>query len=95
MATTRAWRDHHRYERWDMAELIELQRQHSAEAFLTTEKDWVRLSPVQRKTLENAAPLHVAKLVVRLLDEPAAVEQLLGLLPANVRERAPELRQAP
>jgi tetraacyldisaccharide 4'-kinase len=95
MATTRAWRDHHRYEPWDIAELIELQRQHGAEAFLTTEKDWVRLSPVQRKTLENAAPLHAAKLVVRLLDEPAALEQLLGLLPGNLRERAAELKQAP
>lgn len=95
IATTRAWRDHHRYEPWDIAELIELRRQHGAEAFLTTEKDWVRLSPVQRKTLENAVPLHVAKLVVRLLDESAALEQLLGLLPGNLRERAAELRQAP
>ncbi len=89
----RAWRDHHRYTQADLAELIELRRQHEAEAFLTTEKDMVRLHPEQQRMLEGAAPLRAAKLLVRLRDEPAAIDQLLSLLPEFRPERmAKQLR---
>lgn len=89
----RAWRDHHRYTQADLAELIELRRQHEAEAFLTTEKDMVRLHPEQQRMLGGAAPLRAAKLLVRLRDEPAAVGQLLALLPEFRPERmAKQLR---
>ncbi|MGB6132257.1 MAG: tetraacyldisaccharide 4'-kinase [Acidobacteriaceae bacterium] len=81
VAATRFWRDHHRYGEADISALIALQRQHQAEAFLTTEKDLVRLSASQRQTLQAAAPLHTAKLVVRLRDEGAAIAQILGFLP--------------
>jgi tetraacyldisaccharide 4'-kinase len=91
----RAWRDHHRYAQADIAELIELRRQHDAEAFLTTEKDLVRLTPEQRRVLQSAAPVHVAKLVVRLLDEPVAIDQLCALLPANWRAQLGKLQQIP
>ncbi len=77
---TRSWRDHHRYTCADISALISLQRQHQSQAFLTTEKDLVRLSPSHRQTLQSAAPLHTAKLVVRLRDEGAAMAQLLGFL---------------
>jgi tetraacyldisaccharide 4'-kinase len=77
----RAWRDHHRFTQADVADLIELRRQHDAEGFITTEKDWLRIRAEQRRTLEGAAPLHAAKLVVRLRDEPAALQQLFGMLP--------------
>lgn len=80
---TRAWRDHHAFTSADVAELIELRRQHQAEAFLTTEKDLVRLAPSVRASLEAAAPLHAAPLVVRLRDEDAAVDRLLAALPLN------------
>jgi len=78
---TRAWRDHHRYGSGDIAELLAAQRLHKAEAFLTTEKDLARIAPAQRSILESAAPLHTAKLVLRLADEPACIDQLLSLLP--------------
>jgi tetraacyldisaccharide 4'-kinase len=91
----RAWRDHHRFTQADIAELIELRRQHEAEAFVTTEKDWVRLGPDMRRRLENAGPLRAATLSVRLRDEPAAIDQLLSFLPANGRERTRKLQQAP
>lgn len=83
VAAMRAWRDHHPYSETDAAELIELRRQHDAEAFLTTEKDLVRIPAELRRMLESAAPLHVARLVVRLRDEAAAVDALLGILPLN------------
>jgi tetraacyldisaccharide 4'-kinase len=91
----RAWRDHHHYTQADIAELVELQRQQEAEAFLTTEKDLVRLQPEQRRMLESAAPLHAAKLQVTLADEAIAFQQLCGLLPVNWRKRTGELQQTP
>ncbi len=91
----RAWRDHHAYSESDMAELIELRRQYDAEAFLTTEKDMMRLPVELRHTLESAAPLHAARLVVRLQNEAAAIDQLAGFLPAEWRARLVKVRQAP
>jgi tetraacyldisaccharide 4'-kinase len=95
VAAMRAWRDHHAYTESDVAELIELRRQHEAEAFLTTEKDLVRLPDELRRTLESAAPLHAARLVVRLQDEAAAVEQLAVFLPAQWRASLARVPQVP
>jgi tetraacyldisaccharide-1-P 4'-kinase len=91
----RAWRDHHRFTQADIAELTELHRQHEAEAFVTTEKDWVRLGTDMRRRLERAAPLRAARLSVRLRDEAAAIDQLLALLPANGHEQMSKLQQTP
>jgi tetraacyldisaccharide 4'-kinase len=95
VAAVRAWRDHHAYSERDMAELIELGRQHEAEAFLTTGKDMMRLPAELRHNLESAAPLRAAKLVVRLQDEGTAVDQLIGLLPPESRARLDKVRHAP
>lgn len=84
VAAARFWRDHHRYAEADLAELVALQRQHGAAGFVTTEKDLVRFSAAQRQTLEEALPLHAAKLIVRLRDEGAAIAQILGFLPQTV-----------
>jgi len=91
----RAWRDHQRFTQADVAELIELRRQHEAEVFVTTEKDLVRLGPELQRKLESAAPLRAAKLSVRLRDEAAAVDQLLAFLPPNGQERMGKLQQTP
>jgi tetraacyldisaccharide 4'-kinase len=91
----RAWRDHHQYSSSDIAELLELRRQYDGEAFLTTEKDMMRLGPELCRMLEGGAPLHAAKLVVRLADETAALDQLLALLPLDWRERAANLQRTP
>ncbi|MGC2298458.1 MAG: tetraacyldisaccharide 4'-kinase [Acidobacteriaceae bacterium] len=91
----RAWRDHHRFTQADLVELIELRRQHDAEGFITTEKDWLRLEAEQRRMLEGVAPLHAAKLVVRLCDEPAALQQLFGLLPESWQSRMTKVQQSP
>jgi tetraacyldisaccharide 4'-kinase len=91
----RAWRDHHRFTQADIAELIELGRQHEAEAFVTTEKDWVRLGMEARRRLESAATLQAAKIVVHLRDEVAALDQLLAFLPEKGREGMRKLQQTP
>jgi len=87
IAATRTWRDHRRYTDADISALLALQHQHHAETFLTTEKDLVRLSVPQRQSLGSAAPLQVARLLLRLRDEGAAMAQLLGLLPHSVAVR--------
>jgi tetraacyldisaccharide 4'-kinase len=95
VAAMRGWRDHHRFTEADVAELIELLRQHGGEAFVTTEKDLARLGPELRRRLESAAPLQAAKLSVHLGDEEAAVNELLAFLPAGGRERTGKLQQTP
>ena len=80
---TRAFRDHHRYSDDDMRGLVREAQTNLANAFLTTEKDFVRLSQKQKEMLTSIAPLRVAKLEVRLCDEAAAVSQLETLLQGN------------
>jgi tetraacyldisaccharide 4'-kinase len=79
IAASRSWRDHHRFTAADIADLLVIQRQYPTAAFVTTEKDWVRLAPDHRGSLESAAPLHAAQLTVRLADEPAVIQQILAL----------------
>ncbi len=79
----RAFRDHHRYSDADVQELIREAQAHSANTFLTTEKDFVRLSTRHRDMLASAAALEVARLETRFRDEAAAVRDLEALLPAN------------
>ena len=81
MVATRWWRDHHRYTLGGAAELVELLRQHHADAFVTTAKDFARLDVGTRTALENAAPVHVARLGLTLRDEPMVIDQLMGSLP--------------
>lgn len=80
LAETIAFGDHHRYSPADIAGLVATLRQSNAQYFITTEKDDVRLTPEQRASLEKVAPLRVARLQVSLENEPAVVDQLLGLI---------------
>ncbi|HKR26686.1 MAG TPA: tetraacyldisaccharide 4'-kinase [Acidobacteriaceae bacterium] len=82
---SRTQRDHYVWTDRDIADLVELQRRHSAASFVTTEKDLVRLSPAQRQRLEGAAPLRAVRLRVQLRDEPATIDHLMELLPAGSR----------
>ena len=78
----RVWRDHHAWTADDVAVLAALAQRYGADATLTTEKDWVRLRPEQRQTLEAAAPLRAARLTVNLADEPAILDAVLARLGA-------------
>jgi tetraacyldisaccharide 4'-kinase len=77
IAVTTAFRDHHTCTDADLEHLLELRDQHCAEAFITTEKDWVRLTPEQRTRL---APLDVARLEVVFENEADVTTQLLSLI---------------
>jgi tetraacyldisaccharide 4'-kinase len=76
---SRTARDHYAWTDADVALLVDLQRKHSAAAFVTTEKDLVRLAAEHRQKLEQVAPLHAVRLDVRLEDESACTDQLLRL----------------
>jgi tetraacyldisaccharide 4'-kinase len=76
VAIEKAFPDHHQYTDADIEQLAWTAHSAIARAFLTTEKDFVRLSESQRQRLTAVAPLDVAKLEVCLLDEDAALRQL-------------------
>lgn len=80
LAATRAFRDHHRYTRSDMAALKKLGSRCGAAAFFTTEKDAVKLDAGLRAILSASAPLRVAGLTLELADEPAALARLIAML---------------
>ncbi len=73
---SRHWRDHHRFTRRDVEELIALARSHKAACFVTTEKDAVRLASEPRARLEQVAPVLTAPLRVVLEDEGVALSAL-------------------
>jgi tetraacyldisaccharide 4'-kinase len=62
---------------------VQLARKHRVDAFITTEKDAVRLTQAQRAVLESAAPLRAARLTVSLHNQDQALRRLLALLPAG------------
>ncbi len=71
VAARAAFADHHAWTDADIDRLLDLQREHAGAAFVTTEKDAIRLTPAQRARLQAAAPLHTAPLRVRFEDESA------------------------
>jgi tetraacyldisaccharide 4'-kinase len=72
--------DHHRYMAADMNRLIEALRGAGGDAFITTEKDAVKIGPDLRARLEAVAPLLVARLEASFLDPDAVVRQLEALI---------------
>ncbi len=80
LAAQAAFRDHRAFTEADLDRLLALARQHKAQAFVTTEKDAIRLTPVQHARLSSVAPLHTAPLAVQFLDESAVRAQLRAVL---------------
>lgn len=81
LAETVAFPDHHAYTNADIDSLLAQARQQGADSLVTTEKDAVKLTPAMRQRLETIGPLVVARLAVSLVDESAAVFQLISLVP--------------
>ena len=63
-----AFPDHHRYIAADMRRLAQRLKSSSAQAFVTTEKDAVKITPELRAELEAAAPMCIAQLRVEFAD---------------------------
>ena len=71
-----AFPDHHRYTAEDMHQLTEAWRAGGGDAFVTTEKDAVKLTPKLRAQLEAAAPLLVARLEAAFLNPDDVLREL-------------------
>jgi tetraacyldisaccharide 4'-kinase len=71
-----AFPDHHRYTAENMRQLTESLRARAGDAFITTEKDAVKLTPDLRAQLEAAAPVFVARLQAAFLDPQAVARDL-------------------
>jgi tetraacyldisaccharide 4'-kinase len=74
-----AFGDHHVYTFRDVAKLLAAARAAKATALLTTEKDFVRLDPAARQSLEAALPLAAIPLRTTLADAELCVRQILAL----------------
>jgi len=68
--------DHHRYTAREMHELVRRLQSSAAHAFVTTEKDAVKITPELRAILAAAAPIHVARLHVEFTDPAALLAEL-------------------
>lgn len=71
-----AFPDHHRYTAENMHQLTESLRAQAGSAFITTEKDAVKLTPELRAQLEAVAPVLVARLQAAFLDPGRVVREL-------------------
>jgi len=83
LESTVAFGDHHRYSAGDLERLAGLGAKVRAEAFVTTEKDLVKLDGGLRARLEAVAPVRVARLAVSLRDEALVVRQIRERLAAR------------
>lgn len=76
-----AFPDHHRYIAADMRRLAQRLQSSGAQAFITTEKDAVKITPELRATLEAKAPMHVAQLRVEFADPDRMLAELEARCP--------------
>lgn len=73
---TVAFPDHHSYSAADVGKLAGIAAHDGADAFVTTEKDAVKLDSGLREVLEKAAPVFPLRLAVRLDDAGARIAEL-------------------
>jgi tetraacyldisaccharide 4'-kinase len=71
-----AFPDHHRYTAENMQQLTAFLRERGGSAFITTEKDAVKLTHELRAQLEAAAPVLIARLQAAFLDPEQAAREL-------------------
>ena len=79
LAARTAFPDHHRYNASDLARLTEAGRTTGVTAFITTEKDRVRLGALAAG-LPASLPLMAAELRIEVEDEDARISQLIDRL---------------
>ncbi len=83
IAQTHRFGDHHQYVSKDLLSLASLARQGGAEVLLTTEKDWVKISPLV-ESVPRLAPILRVELSIRFADgaDSRLLDQIDSLLVA-------------
>ncbi len=76
-----SYHDHHAYSESDIANLLALRRQHSANGFLTTEKDAINLGA----HLTRLQPLSIAQVTMEFADPMDAVDTMLRIIDERSR----------
>jgi tetraacyldisaccharide 4'-kinase len=85
IALRQAFPDHHRYTAPDLERLTAAARRASATAFITTEKDLVRLGALAA-TFPKYMPLSAARLRIEIENQDAAIDWLVDrLMPASTQ----------
>jgi len=79
LASRIAFADHHRYLQHDLDCILDAGRSINAAAFITTEKDRVRLGP-HAASFTESCPLRTAQLTIEIDDQDAAVAWMLDRL---------------
>lgn len=72
--------DHHGYTEQDIRRLVQSISSARGSVFLTTEKDFVRLSRTQQAQLQGVAPVKVARLEAHLQNQEAILSRISQLL---------------
>ena len=80
LASRIAFADHHRYDQHDLDCILGAARSINAAAFVTTEKDRVRLGELAAQ-LSAALPLMTAQLTIEIEDESSVMDWLFSRLP--------------
>jgi tetraacyldisaccharide 4'-kinase len=78
--------DHHPYSPPDIRQLLALKAEHSADGFLTTEKDILNLAA--KDLLKELAPLEVVRLSMRLDEPQKAIDTILGTIAERAKCRS-------
>ena len=79
VATRIVFNDHHHYTRDDLQQVVDAARAVRAGAFLTTEKDYIRLAALTA-AFPASVPLKTAQLRIEIEDEAAALGWLMARL---------------
>lgn len=78
LVRTEVFPDHHVYSCEDVQRLAQIASRESADVFITTEKDAVKLNGEMQSILRRRASLEVTRLSVRLRDEDRVLTELLA-----------------
>jgi tetraacyldisaccharide 4'-kinase len=86
LASRIAFADHHRYDQHDLDCILDAGRSINASAFITTEKDRVRLG-LHASSFAQSCPLRTAQLTIEIEDQDAAVDWILDRLSSLPRRK--------
>jgi tetraacyldisaccharide 4'-kinase len=86
LASRIAFADHHRYDQHDLDCILGAARSINAAAFITTEKDRVRLG-AHAAAFPESCPLKTARLTIEIEDQDAAVDWILDKLSGQLNRQ--------
>ncbi len=87
LASRIAFADHHRYDQHDLDCILGAARSINAAAFITTEKDRVRLGK-HSASFPDSCPLKTAQLTIEIEDQNAVLDWILGTISGLLKRQS-------